>query len=64
MGREPRHAGAVRGLETAGRMDDAKSGSYAGQAHVRLDHSSKRESLKLMVFLRDRTTKRSGVREQ
>ncbi len=56
-GRKLRHTGVVRSLSTVGRVD-AKSGGYAGQAHYRLEPSWKRENLKLVVFVQDRSTKK------
>jgi hypothetical protein len=57
-GHKLRHTGVVRSLESIGRIEDSRSGSYANQSQVRIDPSWKRENLKLVVFLQDRVTKR------
>ena len=56
-GHKLRHTGVVRSMSTVGRVD-AKVGNFAGQAHYRLDPAWKRENLKLVVFLQDRSSKK------
>ena len=56
-GHKLRHTGVVRSLSTVGRVD-GKASDYAAQAHYHLDPSWKRENVKLIVFLQDRTTKK------
>jgi hypothetical protein len=56
-GHKLRHTGVVRSLSTVGRFD-AKAGNFAGQAHYKLEPSWKRENLKLVVFVQDRSTKK------
>ena len=56
-GHKLRHTGVVRSISTVGRVD-GKAGDYAAQARYRLDPSWKRENLKLVVFLQDRTSKK------
>ena len=56
-GHKLRHTGVVRSMTTAGRVD-GKASNYAVQAHYHLDPSWKRENLKLVVFVQDRTSKK------
>jgi hypothetical protein len=56
-GHKLRHTGVVRSMSTIGRFD-GKFNRYEGQAHYRLDPSWKRENLKLVVFVQDRTSKK------
>ena len=55
-GHKLRHTGVVRSMATVGRV--GKSGNYAALAHYGLDPSWKRENVKLVVFLEDRTNKK------
>jgi len=56
-GHKLRHTGVVRSMTTVGRID-GKAGDYSARARYRLDPSWKRENLKVVVFLQDRTTKK------
>lgn len=56
-GHKLRHTGVVRSLSTVGRVD-GKAGDYSARARYRLEPSWKRENLKLVVFLQDRTSKK------
>ena len=56
-GHKLRHTGVVRSLSTVGRVD-GKASDYAARAHYHLDPSWKRENVKLVVFLEDRTNKK------
>ncbi|HEY3740461.1 MAG TPA: DUF1223 domain-containing protein [Bryobacteraceae bacterium] len=47
-------AGVVRWLKVVGK---ATAAGYQGDVHLKLDHSWKRDSLKLVVFLSDRKTR-------
>jgi hypothetical protein len=54
-GHKLRHTGVVRSLATVGRVD-GKAGDYSARARYRIDPAWKRENLKLVVFLQDRTS--------
>jgi hypothetical protein len=56
-GHKLRHTGVVRSMTTVGRVD-AKAGDYSARARYRLEPSWKRENLKVVVFLQDRTSKK------
>jgi hypothetical protein len=56
-GHKLRHTGVVRSLSTVGRID-GKADDYSARARYRLDPSWKRENVKLVVFLQDRTSKK------
>ena len=56
-GHKLRHTGVVRSISTVGRVD-AKASNFAAQAHYGLEPSWKRENLKLVVFVQDRTSKK------
>jgi hypothetical protein len=56
-GHKLRHTGVVRSISTVGRVA-AKASNFAAQAHYRLDPSWKRENVKLVVFLQDRTSQK------
>jgi len=59
-GHKLRHSGVVRSLTAVGRIDGktGKAPDYSARARYRLDPSWKRENLKLVVFLQDRTSKK------
>jgi len=56
-GHKLRHTGVVRSMATVGRVD-GKAGEYSARVRYPLDPSWKRENLKLVVFLQDRTSKK------
>ncbi len=56
-GHKLRHTGVVRSMATVGRID-VKAGDYSARARYRVEPSWKRENLKLVVFLQDRTSKK------
>jgi hypothetical protein len=57
-GRKLRHTGVVRNIANVGRIDNPKGGDYAMQAQYHLDPAWKPDSLKLVVFLQSRRTKK------
>ena len=57
-GRKLRHTGVVRSLAVVGRVGDVKAGGYATQARYAIDPAWKHESLKVVVFVEDRASKK------
>ncbi|HEY7339208.1 MAG TPA: DUF1223 domain-containing protein [Bryobacteraceae bacterium] len=52
------HSDVVRSLHSLGKLDTKKDGAYTAEARLNLRPDWKRENLKLVLFVQDRTTRR------
>ncbi len=57
-GRQLRHTGVVRSLISLGHLDPRKAGAYSADAKLRLSPDWRRENLKLVLFIQDRTSRK------
>jgi len=57
-GRQLRHTGVVRSLISLGHLDPKKAGAYSADAKLRLNPDWRRENLKLVLFVQDRTSRK------
>ena len=57
-GRRLRHTGVVRSLVSLGRLNTGKAGAYSADARLNLSPEWRRENLKLVLFVQDRTSRR------
>jgi hypothetical protein len=57
-GRRLRHTGVVRSLVSLGRLTTGKAGAYSADARLNLSPEWRRDNLKLVLFVQDRTSRR------
>ena len=57
-GRQLRHTGVVRSLVSVGRLDARKAGAFSADAKLNLKPEWRRENLKLVLFVQDRSSRR------
>ena len=53
-----RHTGVVRSLTNLAVLDTRKAGAYAADARLNLKPEWKRENLKVVLFVQERSTRR------
>ena len=57
-GRQLRHTGVVRSIINLGRLDTKKASTYTADAKLKLAPDWRRDNLKLVLFVQDRSTRR------
>jgi len=57
-GRQLRHAGVVRSLTTLGHLDMKKAAAYSADAKLNLKPEWRRENVKLVLFVQDRSSRK------